>query len=1091
MAVYVDPGADDSIRVTFTLAVADTGCDCHIGYAVSDERTGTPQASGGLHFSKNVAVTPPIRYSRLLGVAEVDLWMNGGGSRLVYLAPDHDDVVSFNDVEAAMTGYGGVLRFYVPQGATYMRLKLPTGRGTYGLYDGHGNPRGSGPTTADSLLETIVPGTTDGQYWSLQLQMTTPDTVSGQHGLELRFQFGAGSLAWFTPRFGLSYGQPPGELTPPAELYESQAVLGSDGIPYYFPRLQDPSTSPYPYGQSPDWPATQVLWTGPQSFTFYRSPGGPADVYLTWYADRCNAIQAESWTTDPKARALTQLWGGERTAIPWLGSNILHVRVPNGETRFGVSTDAAGAVCGPALAFSWAGEDKDSPRYTPWSYFYVPDDVGMFDMTLQVTSMARDSVYSYRQFLPAELIVKSPTGVMDSIATSPQENPITRGFGLDDDRRGLWSFRVRAPEKLDPNHPPEVQVVLGYGLAPYATWLDDPERFFAPVIAPGWKRMGRNAATEHWGIGVPVAPYVCTAQLRGDESIENPPTGSQQSKTDYGGGSTLKFVGADSLGLWGTIQGQTWTRRPFVGQPTTFYTMATPSYLNSNGQYLDPGTSQPRHLLELTTGSSHCGGGWWYDWNTCKTTLDSSAIAGWPVTYAQQHTRHSPHLSHTATHVMSRAKTDGILVSARLDAPDDTVGNVPEYSLIDLDMDSLTTNDPGDLWSLEGSDWILNASGGGRSEGGFDHESMAEAAFHMRQGPNGDTKHPLDLGEGPTDLKTNRALEDIADVRASWLYATGLWQVNCRADTTCTPLCDVVARWDDLESARQPGQGLSLYVEAGFYGVNGYIYVNPDTLAEEALASLMLGANAVRVMSRFAGNDWDPNEDQIWRHRPGLWDAMNLHGNGQDRGWIVKSVLTPVVAWLDGMYPGTGNFGRAGVATAQCPSGSIVYGTGQGWYNQQYGAWIVVCNLEAEQTPAPDEVVLPWSDLHGWEAGDSSAFKDAFTMVRKSNVVVPPTWKVSGDGLTWNLYGATWAVAFVPYTNPASVRGDGTSDLWHLTVMPVPVTGTARAHFYLPVDVSVITEIEGSIPGFGSRKLRVRGLFPSGIMEKTPSRSLI
>ncbi len=1052
--IYIDPGPNDTLQVQLTSE--DTACTIQLRTRI--QRTGAVVNTQTISLSANTAeLSSKIPFSRQNGLALVELILtHGSSSRLLVECPDND-TITFNGAPVEL--YNGPLTFYVPQGADSLCLHFPpheAGGQFWLTYPGLGGWIQGNSGGNDTLAVLALPPEAAGCAWTLALDN---QDWSWWGAFQTRFHFpGIRDTpaphrfdSWFRPDFSFSYGwnldSPP--ALPPAELYDPQAVAGADNVKYYIPDLRYPTTSPYPYTLSPVWPTTQTLWTGPQWFTFYNWPGhGSPHVCIKSYS---HTLGVESWTTDPRQRRSLAMGFADSTVVPWdaTASNVLHVRITNGETRFGVQTDAAGAVCGPTLALSWAGEDKTGSRYTPWSYFYVSDDMERsFQLTLQITAMGRDNTYSYRQWMQAELVVKSPTGALDSVLVNDANHDrITARFG-DSGPGGVWSFRIRAPQKLDPNHPPEVEVALDDSLPPYAAWLG-PDRLFVPVTTPGWRRMGRDAVTEHWNINVPIAPYVCTARLEGAQDIENPPLTSHQTRTDDAPGRTKRFPDADSLGLWGGVSGQTWSARPFAGQADSFYTMQRPSLLDANGLYLDPGTGRPQHLLELTAGSSHCDG--WYNQDTCKATIDTTATAAWPVTSAQQRSAGPQHSYRSVTHALSRARKDGMLMSAELVAPDTTTGGLPDYAQIGAEMDTLWTDwadSLRNLWSLEGSDWIL---------GGFDREFMTEAAYQMR---SLNAWHAIDLGEGPTDLKMSRELADIADVRGTWSYPV-YYQINCAADTTCTPLCDLAEKWDDLESARQPGQGLSLYVEAGFYGARDdthYVYVMPDTLAEEALASLMLGANAVRAWARYTGNPRGWNQDQISHHSQALWHAMDANSGGQDPGWV-PTMLKQVVSWLDGIQPGTGIFGRTGKGSTQCPGGSIVYGTGQGWYSGRYGVWIVVCNLGAEGPPAdPDAVGLPSFVLHGWQPADS------LFAVPWHSAPAAPTWDFSDGGLICTLYHATWAVAFATYPNSASVKEGETRDLEQLSVAPVPATGTARAHFFLragePYEI-MLTDVAG------------------------------
>ncbi len=717
----------------------------------------------------------------------------------------------------------------------------------------------------------------------------------------------------------------------------------------------------------------------------------------------------------------------------------------NGESRFTIATNVAGAVCGPTVAFSWEGEDSLAQPYTPWSHFYVPADRSQFAITLQVTARNVNSTkgLTYRYFPPAELVIRDPTdSAVDSVTADSSNRDLVTDHVATNNMGGLWSFRIHSPSRMDRYNPPQLEVAFDDSLPEYVTWLQ-PERFFMPVTMPGLTRMGRGSVTEHWSIGIPV-PYVCTAQIRGSGERENPPAAAEQSLYDSDHVDLATSIPrADSLGLWAGAR-QPWTYANFAGDSARFYILQTPSNLSSQGMYLDPSTKQPRHVVELSAGSAHCDT--WYRSDTCAASLNVVSRAQWQETYAREH-----YPSYTATHGASYAQQKHMLVSVRLDLPHYSNG-VPVQSDIEADLDTLYDDVHGpngltNLWAYETGDWMLS---------GFDRDWMLQEAYQIRR-KDAALALPLDLGEGPTDLKMNRELGDIADVRGTWSYPRQN-DTTC-AGNTCKPLCDIIQQWDDLARDRPSNltfaQGISLYHQAGFGPRSNFVDVAPDTTANQALASLMLGAAAVREWVRYDGPDDSLREDQVEYHDLRLWRAMISR---------IPAMLDQVATWLDAPMNDTPNFGRGGSPTTECGGPSIVYGDGDGYFvvggGPKWGVWLVVCNLGLTGAAKPDSIVLPWSQLHDLPSGNYT-----ITNAWKNESGPEPVWTaVPNSGIRCKLYGTAFGVAFIPYPEVMAVNSEKAGDVSQVTVSPVPVTGTARVQFYARAEGQeevILTDVTG------------------------------
>ncbi len=1049
--IYIDPGPNDTLQVQLTSE--DTACTIQLRTRI--QRTGAVVNTQTISLSANTAaLSSKIPFSRQNGLALVELTLtHGSSSRLLVECPDND-TITFNGAPVEL--YNGPLTFYVPQGADSLCLRFPpheAGGQFWLTYPGLGGWIQGYSGGNDTLAVLPLPPEAAGCAWTLAL---ASQDWSLWGAFQTRFHFPgirdtpAPHLfdSWFRPDFSFSYGwnldSPP--ALPPAQLYDPQAVAGADSVKYYFPKLQDPSTTPYPYSADQFSNNPDVVFSGPQWFTFYNWPRADHTTSQVGVRTYGGTIDVESWTTNRNQRTVQAASGTSPITITF--SNIVHVRVMTAESRFGIATDAAGAVCGPTPAFSWKGLNPSNQPYAPWSYFYVPDDRTEFAVTFQVTARNISVPYTYQYYPTAELIIRDPTdAVVDSVAANGTngdrvvERVLTGGHPS-----GLWSFRVRSPQNTDKNNPPELEVAFDDSLPAYATWLD-PHRFFMPTTMPGQTRMGRQQITERWNIGIPL-PYVCLADITGSGQYATP-TASEQSVLESGVGKATRLAHADTLGLWGAAQ-RGWTRRSFVADTAAFYIVKNATYLSRQGAYLDPRTMAPSHIVELCAGSSHCDlkgtQPYQYNQDTCGVTIGETATAGWPATYAKQHTGPQNRGGYTASHAMKFGHSDDIFVNSRLD-PAYTAQNVPDYQRLDWDLDSLSydAGQFGNLWSYETNDWL--------TVDGYDRDWMLEAAYHIRLK---DSDHPIDLGEGPTDLKMSRELKDIADVRSAWSYPI-MSQQNCQGDTTCRPLCDIIHKWDDLAAERWSDatfvQGLALYHQAGFGGTKGYVVSNPDSAADQALASLALGAGAVREWRRYVEPDSVYPQYQVkydGATGQALWRAMSSK---------IPGMLNQAATWLDTQTGVAPTFGRAGRAATLCGGPPIVWGTGTGYWALSppapYGIWFVICDLGAA---GPDTVRFSWSQMHGFPPGSYTP-EGPYTDIYGPD----PVWNVSSNGLQCVLYGSHYSVAFLPWPGYSSVE-ERNSELLQMTVSPVPVTGTARVHFYSRIEgreEAIVTDVAG------------------------------
>ncbi len=1049
-SLYVDPGADNSLQLQLT-----SGAPCTVTIDVRVQRTGAFVTTQTLSLPANTAtLSNLVMFSRQQGLALIELSLTSGTTPFVLVQCPDSDTITFNGARVSL--YDGNLDFYVPQGADSLYITFPTDScdgqfslgygGTWVIQNGDSN---------DNYLPIDIPPLGAGRPWDLALGNFWPCS-SGR--LQVRFHFPGMPEAyphdvthWFTPAFSFSYGWDWGSpALIPAQLYGPQAFRGDDGTAYYLTQIQDPATTPYPYSTPTPPTAPSLAFTGPQWFTFYAWPNRedytPTVEVKSSYGD---TIGVESWTTDSGTRSMQRAIGSNAVTVPWNGSDVLHVRVTQAQRCFNLSTNVAGAVCGPSPAFSWANE-TDSPTYTPWSYFYVPDDRVNFGATLQViaTSTSALSGYTCREHPPAWLVIRDPSDTaVDSVEAEDGDRVTARVPVPAGAPGGLWSFRVRAPASDNPATPPEVQVALDDSLPQYCSWLD-PQRFFIPVTVPGRTRMARmsdGSFSPQWQIGMPVAPYVCTAEIDNCDT-ENPPSTSEMAcLLSMGTGNATKKTEADYLGLWGNVPNESWTNGFFDGPSPSFYLLSDPTLLTGHGTYRSPGSpGREIHPIELSAGTSHCDlkgpAPAQYDPTVCGESMYETQQRGFLTSYARQHLGAGMEGGYTATHAISYASGHGEWLNVRLDPPHD-VNGVPNYDEVKLDVDTVMVADSthaGALCGYETSNWILN---------GFDRDWMLEEAYWIR---NRDPKHPIDLGEGPSNMKINRELEDIADLRGTWSYPRPQTQ-DCISNGTCRPLCDIINKWNDLTADRRSGrQGISLYDEAGFMATGGYVTVGPDSVAAQALASLMLGASTVREWRRFIEPDTDVPQRELRDYNPQLWAAFPT----------MTAMLDQVTAWLETTDNDQPNFGLGGATKTECGGPPIVYGDGEGVFLQHpFGVWFVVCNLAATGSSS---VTLPWSQLHGLPPGDYSSTLVACWTCASS---APPTWTFSVDnGITCTLDATAWAVAFIPFPHSTSVADRESGGLSKLTVSPVPVTGTARLHFYCaatgPAEV-VLTDVTG------------------------------